>query len=180
MQKKCENCGEMFTPKEKFHKLCPKCFNQQHHSGHNSRSKSSVFEKYKSALKDGYFDEEGCMQLDLVAEFPDKIANVFKKTGGVTSTGLRRFYTMSKSIEQKLEGGESFNCLKADLEELKIHAANAVGKATQKKDKDGLNLLKEFIELNVDQAIKSPKSFKKGFLTHFQSVVAYFKYYENI
>jgi CRISPR type III-A-associated protein Csm2 len=95
----------------------------------------------------------------------------------VTSTQLRRFYTKAKTAEGRLKAGEPFSSVTASILELKQHAANAVGRAQGRNEEAGLKLLKQFIDRNVELASKSEKAFLKGFLPHFQGVVAYFKFH---
>ena len=127
-------------------------------------------------LHRGYFDEKGNIFPDLVTTIPEEVAKGLG-IGGVTSTRLRRFYTKAKAVEQRLDSGESFESAMAGILELKQHAANAVGRAQGKAEQEGLDLLKKFIDHNVDLAVKSKEAFRKGFLLHFQGVVAYFKYH---
>lgn len=127
-------------------------------------------------LHRGYFDEKGNIFSNLVTTIPEEVAKGLG-IGGVTSTQLRRFYTKAKLIEQRLDAGESFESAVAGILELKQHAANAVGRAQGKAEQEGLDLLKKFIDRNVDLAVRSEEAFRKGFLLHFQGVVAYFKYH---
>lgn len=127
-------------------------------------------------LHTGYFDGKGNIFPNLVTTTPEDVAKGLG-VGGVTSTQLRRFYTKAKAVEQRLDSGESFESAVAGILELKQHAANAVGRAQGRAEQEGLNLLKKFIDCNVDLAVKSERAFRKGFLLHFQGVVAYFKYH---
>jgi len=97
--------------------------------------------------------------------------------GGVTTNQLRRFYTKAKAAEQRLKAGEPFSSVTASILELKQHAANAVGRAQGRNEEAGLKLLKQFIDRNVEQATENEKAFLKGFLPHFQGVIAYFKFH---
>ncbi|VUZ84399.1 hypothetical protein MELA_00770, partial [Candidatus Methylomirabilis lanthanidiphila] len=128
-------------------------------------------------LNRGYFDEKGNIFHDLVTTKPEEIAKGLG-AGGVTSTQLRRFYTKAKAVEQRVDSGESFDSVVGRILELKQHAANAVGRAQGRDEQAGLELLKKFIDRNVDLAVKGKEAFRKGFLLHFQGVVAYFKYYD--
>lgn len=83
---------------------------------------------------------------------------------------LRRFFTRVKAIESGLDAGDEFARARAGLMELQPLAAYAVGRKTAPE------LFKQFIERNVPLATKDIDSFKKGFVPHFQSLMAYFKY----
>ena len=120
-------------------------------------------------LKDGYFDKEDNLLNRVIQEWPEEIAQTFAKAG-LTSTQLRRFFNRAKAIEQQKI---PFSRLKEDILSLKPIAAASVGRETAPP------IFKEFIDKNVELAIASENSFKRGFITHFQSVVAYLKYYEK-
>ena len=126
-------------------------------------------------LARGYFDKDGCIFLPLVTDVARKVSESLGQ-GGVTSTQLRRFYNKAKATEQRLDAGENFACLKAEILELEQHAANAAGKARDRREQAGLELFKQFIDKNTELAVRDEKSFRKGFLLHFQGVVAFFKY----
>lgn len=130
-------------------------------------------------LNRGYFDEKGNIFPNLVTTTAEEIAKSLG-TGGVTSTQLRRFYAKAKAVEQRVDSDESFASAVAGILELKQHAANAVGRAQGRGEQEGLALLKKFIDRNVDLAARSKEAFRKGFLLHFQGVVAYFKYHEKV
>ena len=123
-------------------------------------------------LAKGYFDDKGNVLPEVIQEWPSQLAQVFKRSGP-KSTQLRRFYNKAKAIEQKLKSGQSFERLKEEIETLKPLAAAAVGK------KNAPELFREFMDLNVHRAAESPEAFARGFIVHFQSVVAYTKYYEE-
>lgn len=194
-QKQCSECNEWFEPRESFHKTCDNCHGKKGRgSGQQTRREQRPFTpgtpppSVVSQLPEGYlakgYLDNGNIMAELVTTIPEEIAKAFG-VGGVTSTQLRRFFNKAKLVEQRLETEtkrgvgveEAFNSVIAEILELKQHAANSAGKAQNEKEKKGLELLKQFIDLSVDEAVKSEAAFRKGFLLHFQGVVAYFKYH---
>lgn len=105
----------------------------------------------------------------MIQEWPERLAQTFLREG-LTSTQLRRFFNRSRAIEQQ---GLPFERLREEILSLKPIVAASVGRGTAPE------VFKVFIDKNVDLAVESPDSLSRGFLTHFQSVVAYLKYYEK-
>lgn len=189
-ERRCESCGKMFTPKQDFHRTCYDCFKKQRgkgssgrgpggrNSGGRERRRQSAADAHlpDGYLSQGYFDNDGNLFRELVTKLPEEIARKLG-VGGVTSTQLRRFFNKAKTAEQRLDAGEPFNSVVPTVLELKQHAANSVGRAQGKNEQAGLELLKQFIDKNVDAAVADEIAFRKAFLLHFQGVVAYFKYH---
>jgi len=119
-----------------------------------------------------YFDEKGNVLPQVIQEWPMKLARGFKN-GGLSSTQLRRFFNKARGIEQKLKSGKDFDRLKEEILTLKPLAAASVGK------KNAPESFNRFMEINVQKAIESKEAFTRGFLIHFQSIVAYTKYFEE-
>jgi CRISPR type III-A-associated protein Csm2 len=169
----------MFTPKEAHYEICFSCFQEEREASGGSREMRARAEPARLSenyLAKGYFDGEGNIFPELVTANAEEVARSLG-VGGVTSTQLRRFYSKAKTAEQHLDAHEPFASLVAAILELKQHVANAVGKAQGKNEEAGLRVLKEVIDRNVDLAVKSEKAFRKGFLVHFQGIVAYFKFH---
>jgi len=123
-------------------------------------------------LRNGYFDAKGNVLPSVIQEWPMQLAQSFKN-GGLKSTQQRRFFNKAKAIEQKLKSGKDFDRLKEEIRALKPLAASAVGRGNAPE------LFKRFMELNVDKAVESEEAFTRGFISHFQSIVAYTKYLEE-
>ena len=121
-------------------------------------------------LQGGYFDKDGHILPQVIQEWPEQLARAFLREG-LKSTQLRRFFNRARAIEQQ---NLPFERLREDILSLKPIAAASVGRGTAP------DIFKVFIDRNIDLAIDSSESFSRGFLTHFQSVVAYLKYYENL
>lgn len=123
-------------------------------------------------LQNGYFDSNGNLWPEVIVQWPDEIARTFRDTREFTATQLRRFFAQARAVERTL-GSKPFDRLKEDILGLKVFAAASVGR------KSAPEIFKAFMDKNVDLAVRSPEDFKRGFLTHFQSVIAYLKYYEE-
>jgi CRISPR type III-A-associated protein Csm2 len=121
-------------------------------------------------LKDGYFDKDGNLLPQVIQDWPEALAKTFARER-LTSTQLRRFFNRVRAIEQQ---DLPFVRLKEDILSIKPIAAASVGREMAPP------IFKEFIDKNVELAIASENSFRRGFITHFQSVVAYLKYYEQV
>jgi CRISPR type III-A-associated protein Csm2 len=124
-------------------------------------------------LQGGYFQPSGSLRPEVIVGWAEEVARALGDSRPeMTYTQLRRFYNKTLSIKQKLEAGSPFSQLVGGLLTLKRDAADSVGK------ENAPHLFKEFVDRNVDLAVKGEENFKKGFLQHFQSVVAYKRYWE--
>ena len=126
-------------------------------------------------LQGGYFDEKGNIKCDLLANIAEQVAKVLGDSG-VTSTQLRGFFMQVRAIERRL-GQTSFPEVVPQIQKLKPLAANYVGRAKNEAERRGRPNLKLFIDRNGELAVRDEKNFKKGFIPHFESVVAYYKYH---
>lgn len=124
-------------------------------------------------LQNGYFDAKGNLWPEIIQQWPDEIARIFKNNN-LTSNQLRRFFNRARALEQELKT-KTFERLKEDIAVLKPIAAASVGRKTAPE------IFKQFMDRNIELVIRSSISdtFTRGFLTHFQSIVAYLKYYEE-
>jgi CRISPR type III-A-associated protein Csm2 len=168
--KKCDSCGKMFKTNNPKFTTCYDC------SQKRQSTRDQALRLPAGYLKNGYFDSKGYVFKEVIINWPNELAKSLG-AGGVTTTGLRRFYTKAKYAEQRLDHGEPFESIVATLYEMEQHAVNAVGKAVNASEKKGFELFKQVIETNVELAVKNRDAFKKGFLLHFQGLIAYFKYH---
>lgn len=140
---------------------------------------SALPDKY---LDGGYFDEKGHIKPELITNVAESIARTLVEAN-VTSAQLRRFFGHVRSVEreftQKGGGEEIFTELISQVQSLKPMVANYVGRAPGSWDRERREVFKKFIDRNVDKTLsgKMAKNFKEGFIPHFESIVAYYKYY---
>jgi CRISPR-associated protein Csm2 len=120
-------------------------------------------------LEKGYFKERDILFDDLVTETADNIARSLKKND-LKNHQLRRFYNHVRDAGNKLNMTRDWLSVNIDVKKLKAFAAEAKGKG---KIQDAFF---QFISKNID-CVTDEKSFIKGFLPHFEAVVAYCTYY---
>lgn len=118
-------------------------------------------------LKTGYFDEKGNVLPAVIIDWPQTIALQLDRQK-MTSTQLRNFFAEVRRIDKQLEAGAAFPSLKPRILKLDAYAEYSFNKTTSPK------LFRQFIEANLKWAVKDRKSFSEGFVSHFESVVAYF------
>ena len=122
-------------------------------------------------LAKGYFDEKGNVFPEVIEKWPLELANAFLKGKPKLNTAqLRRFYNKVRDIKEKLDAKQPFDTLKEQIYALGPLAAAAVGRETAPP------LFKEFIDRNIPHAVKSEAHFTRGFILHFQGIVAYAKF----
>jgi CRISPR type III-A-associated protein Csm2 len=117
-----------------------------------------------------YFDKDGILRCEYVTEYADKIAQQFGYEG-LSANQLRTFYLAVKQQQQRLRYQNDFSRVLVELQKLKSIAhdrANRLPKVIPES-------FKEFIDKNVDKltAAAGQRYFEKGFVEHFQAVVAY-------
>lgn len=90
---------------------------------------------------------------------------------GMKSAQLRRFFGKARGIEAQLNRNNDFHAIVADIYAFKRDVAYQVGRKIVPED------FKHFIDCNVELAVIDEVSFRRGFLQHFESVLAYYVYY---
>lgn len=138
--------------------------------GEASQTRSPIHQSFglpPQYLKNGYFDQKGNQLPEIIIEWPRHIAMELDHAR-MAPAQLRNFFSEARRIEGQLNAGQDFEALRARILQLDAYAANAV------KKENAPPLFKQFIEENMKWAAKDKKSFLKGFIPHFESVVAYF------
>lgn len=120
-------------------------------------------------LKAGYFDAKGNPRPELITAEADKVADELYRSR-VGYSQARKFFSKARFIQQQLESGQPFDTLVWRIVALDRDAADAVGRGSAPRE------LKQFIEKNVLLARRGEREFAKGFMQHFESVMAYFRY----
>jgi CRISPR/Cas system CSM-associated protein Csm2 small subunit len=118
-------------------------------------------------LAAGYFDGRGNPLSEVIIDWPKQIAQQLER-GGLAAAQLRNFFSEARHIEGQLAAGQGFAAVRPRILKLDAYAANAVKKGNAPK------LFYDFIQHNLKWAATDEKSFLKGFVPHFESVVAYF------
>lgn len=127
-------------------------------------------------LQGGYFNEKEKLRSELITRMAETVAKALGDAG-VTSAQLRRFFGQVRSIERDLKNREDFDDVMPAILSLKPKAANYVGRGNNQWERERREVFRQFLDRNVDLVVENKeKGFKEGFLPHFESVVAYFKY----
>lgn len=118
-------------------------------------------------LEKGYFDDQGNTLPQVIVDWPKDIAQRLA-SGKLKTAQLRRFFNECRRIERRLDAGADFRIVRSEILKLDAYAADAVKKGKAPR------LFEDFIKQNLKWAQKDNKAFLKGFIPHFESVVAYF------
>lgn len=119
-------------------------------------------------LEKGYFDSEGKLYEELLTDMASNVAKSFGKN--MKNNQLRRFYQHAKVADNGYNYHNDERKLINDIKALDSFVAEAKG-----KDKVP-QVFYDYINKNIKQ-IKTIKEVRKGFIPHFQAVVAYFTYF---
>jgi CxxC-x17-CxxC domain-containing protein len=183
----CAQCGRdtevPFQPRSGQPVYCPDCFrgrqggadpsraggrapasSRPHGATPPRRAASGLPEGY---LRGGYFDDDGHLRPELIVEQARAISEDLAQAG-LTTAALRRFFGMARKVESRLDAEPDFAAVRGDLLALKPFAANAQTREVIP------SLFREFVDRNVEQAVSGEREFRRGFLPHFQYVVAWF------
>ena len=164
----CQKCGK--PTQEEWHKFCPECFYKQRGRGEPRHKKVRLDDKY---LQGGYFRDDAGHQRPEIYDQEAELAALALGNAQprLTSNQLRRFFNKMRAIEGKLDAEGDFLAVQGDLYAFKRDVVYAVGRKVVPEE------FKTFIDRNVDLAVKDESSFRRGFIQHFQSVVAWFVYH---
>lgn len=124
-------------------------------------------------LQDGYFevrDSQPVIRPELLDGLAISIAHTLGQAG-MKSVQLRRFLSRARGIESRFAYEGSYHTLLNDVYAFKRDIAYQVGRKLLPEP------FQQFINRNIEVASTDPESFRRGFIPHFESVVAYFAYY---
>jgi CRISPR/Cas system CSM-associated protein Csm2 small subunit len=122
-------------------------------------------------LSRGYFDEKKYLRAEyLQGEGMDAAQWLASASTAMTAAQLRRFFNKMRAVERKLEVGGDFEAVKADIVTFQRDAVYAIGRKVVP------DILKTIIDTNVSLALQSERAFKEGFISQFETIVAYFVY----
>jgi CRISPR type III-A-associated protein Csm2 len=114
-----------------------------------------------------YFGPGGHTRVELLLEEAENLAARFERDR-LKRHQLRAFYDHAKRQLQRLQYGVDFAEVHPEIAKLKAFAADRAGRAENALPAS----FKEFIDRNV-HAIRDADSFQKGFMPHFEAIVAY-------
>ena len=172
VQKKCEDCGKMFVPKEARHRKCKDCFQNQGHDRGRTRGPEARPPDFPPGYPD-YFDGQGVLKCEYVTTEAENIASRLGHEK-MTMNQLRAFYEHVKLREDALNNSRPFREVRKDICSLKAIARERAEKRRIP------HYFESFISRNVDRVTANAdnkdafeKAFLGGFVEHFQAVVAY-------
>jgi CRISPR type III-A-associated protein Csm2 len=171
-QKVCAGCGKVFHPTQPHFDRCPDCFRQGPRPGGETLP--------TGYLETGYFgNKPGILRAELLTSQAQQIAQALAQAD-VSMGQLRRYFTMSRALRDRLENQDSYAEIANELRRMRANVAAVVGRVQDGRQRDRLsNTLKVFIDRNVDTAVSNEQSFLKGFLPHFECVLAYFYWFNS-
>lgn len=114
-----------------------------------------------------YFTPEGHARVELITAEAENLATRFE-SDKLKRHQLRSFYDHAKRQLQRLAYGVSFGEVHPEIARLKAFAADRAGRAENALPQS----FKQFIDRNVE-AVTDEVTFQKGFMPHFEAVVAY-------
>ncbi|AEF93463.1 CRISPR-associated protein TM1810 domain protein [Desulfotomaculum nigrificans CO-1-SRB] len=169
---KCRICGK---PTLGDYQYCMQCNNSR---AANKRLQGNTMPRQNSQvsvacklgadyLKDGYYNDQGYLRKEIFTTEAEMVAGVLAASG-MTSASLRRFYNKLRGIYARYQDNKNFDEIKPYLYKFYPNATDAVRRKIVPEE------FRRFININVALAEQSPENLK-GFVEHFQSVVAYFK-----
>ncbi|MEM3373495.1 MAG: type III-A CRISPR-associated protein Csm2 [Candidatus Anstonellales archaeon] len=126
--------------------------------------------EYEQEIDDGYFNKEDRLKESLIIKYPQMLSVIFTSEPKKNKPSqIRKYYDYCKNLEGILKIKNNFNAILPDLYQLIPLTINAM-------NKDHIsNTFKDFIEININLAVKSEKNFTEGFLPHFQALIGYYK-----
>lgn len=136
------------------------------------KTTQNFFPKYLEELSKGYFEHGDFIKKEFVVEYPKELVKLFSKSYSINkSSQIRKYFDFCRKVEGLFRVRRDFNYVKSELPKLIPHVYNALNKKQPLISKD----FSDFIEKNVEKAILNEANFLKGFIVHFESVIAYFK-----
>lgn len=185
MKKSCEACGKTFEAVLAFHKKCPDCFRGSRTDGRAAAVASPSAASPSATpppraphnaeaalpsgyLADGYFNDRGGLHEALVTTWAEAIARGLAGPPKMPMHQLRRFFNHVRRLDRALSLGRPFAEVLPEVKKLKPFAVDAAGR----KESQVPQLFTRFIDANVD-CVTEQGDFARGFLEHFQAVVAY-------
>ena len=125
-------------------------------------------------LEQGYFDAAGHIHKLLLVEHASAVAKAIgmrqDRAEGIKNAQLRKFYGHVKTAESRMNYGVSFEAVQPKILELSAFVAEAHGKGKVPL------VFKNFMDINLRYVVDG-KSFREGFVKHFQAVVGFFSFY---
>jgi CRISPR/Cas system CSM-associated protein Csm2 small subunit len=172
-EKKCEECGKLFVPREPHHRRCSDCVRK---SASPRRSPGPKEQGTKERRARGlpvpesypeYFHSGQTPRPEYLTDLAEAIAVSFGNTWPeLTRNQLRAFYAHAKRREASARNGRPWSEVYTELVKMVPIAGERAAKGIIPRE------FEEFIRRNVERS-KDQTAFLEGFIEHFQAVVAY-------
>jgi CRISPR type III-A-associated protein Csm2 len=133
----------------------------------------SQLDEYFEELESGYFKgiEKTNLKPQLIIHYPKLLAEIFQKDENKNkSSQIRKYFDSCRIIEGKYKIKRDFDFVISELLKLIPLMENSRGK------KHITDEFYDFFERNVEEAVKSPNHFQKGFMAHFESIIGFYKH----
>ena len=114
-----------------------------------------------------YFNSDGDLRVEMVRNEAETLADTFVRDN-LRRHQLRAFFDHAKRQLLRLNSGCRFGEIHPEVAKLRAIAADRAGRSSNALPPS----FKNFIFTNVD-AVIDKKTFQKGFMPHFEAVVAY-------
>ncbi|MBT9168300.1 MAG: hypothetical protein DDT19_01645 [Syntrophomonadaceae bacterium] len=119
-------------------------------------------------LAGGYFNADGYLKNELLVDHAREVARLIGQgNDGIKNAQLRRFYDHVRAADMRMNYDAPFEAVQASILELAAFVAEAAGKRKVP------TVFRHFIDKNLEN-IRDAKSFRQGFVKHFQAVVGFF------
>ncbi len=119
-------------------------------------------------LSGGYFNADGYLKKELLVDHAREIARLIGEgSDGVKSSQLRKFFGHVRAADMRMNYDAPFEAIQSSILELSAFVAEAKSKSKVPE------IFKHFIDMNLKNS-RDAKSFRQGFVKHFQAVVGYY------
>ena|SRR3990172_8320107 len=126
-------------------------------------------DEFLKDLKNGYFNEKGYLKSEYQVDYPQKLANFFAGQGDQNKIAqIRKFFDQIRLIEGKFKLKKDFDSVVPELNSLLSLLEYA------KNRKHITQEFQDYLSANIQEGVKTSKDFEKGFIPHFQALVAYY------
>lgn len=130
---------------------------------------SNIVDKFIKDLENGYFNDNGYIKPEYQVEYPQQLAGFFAGQGEQNKIAqIRKFFDQIRLSEGKFKLRKDFNAIMPELYEL-IPLLEST-----KNRKHITQEFQDYLTANINEAVKTAKNFEKGFIPHFQALVAYY------
>lgn len=136
--------------------------------GGSDRTSNNIIDEFLKELEDGYFQDNNLKTI-FILEYPQKLAKYFAAQGENNKVAqVRKFFQQIRLSESKYKFSKDFNSIIPELYQLIPLLENA------KNRKHITHEFQQYLTENIKEAAKSSLNFEKGFIPHFQALVAYY------